>query len=282
MNSHELNSDLEHAVELAERAGPIAASYFRSRVEVENKSKSAFDPVTIADREVEAFVRAELRSRFPGDTILGEEMGEEIGEEAGEEAGQAARSDVGQLTQRRWVIDPIDGTRAFITGMPAWGILLGLQESQVPVLGVMHQPFTGETFFGAQGAAAKLRQSGSERTITTRRGVRLADAVLYCTHPDIFSEASEREAFERVSRTSRMTRFGGDCYAYCLLALGQIDLVIEAGLNLYDIVPLIPIIEAAGGVVTDAVGGSAAEGGFIVAAGSPELHAETLRVLRAG
>ncbi len=278
MNSHELSSDLEQAVELAERAGPIAAGYFRSRVPVENKSKSAFDPVTVADREVEAFLRAELRSRFPGDTILGEEMGEEMGEEA----GQAARSDVGKPTHRRWVIDPIDGTRAFITGMPAWGILLGLQENGEPVLGVMHQPFTGETFFGAQGAAAKLRQSGSESTITTRHGVSLAEAVLYCTHPDIFSEASEREAFERVSRASRMTRFGGDCYAYCLLALGQIDLVIEAGLNLYDIVPLISIIEAAGGVVTDAVGGSAAEGGFIVAAGSPELHAETLRVLRAG
>ena len=274
MNSHQLSSDLGQAVELAERAGPIAAGYFRSRVPVENKSKSAFDPVTVADREVEAFLRAELRGRFPGDTILGEEMGEEMGDEP--------RGGVGESSGRRWVIDPIDGTRAFITGMPAWGILLGLQENQVPVLGVMHQPFTGETFFGAQGAAAKLRQSGSESTITTRHGVGLADAVLYCTHPDIFSEASEREAFERVSRASRMTRFGGDCYAYCLLALGQIDLVIEAGLNLYDIVPLIPIIEAAGGVVTDAVGGSAAEGGFIVAAGSPELHAETLRVLRAG
>ena len=120
---------------------------------------------------------------------------------------------------------------------------------------------------------------GGVHDVAARQGVGLAEAVLYCTHPEMFVGASERAAFERVSSATRMTRFGGDCYSYCLLALGQIDLVVECGLQPYDIVPLIPIIEAAGGVVTDANGGSAANGGFIVAAGSPELHAAALEAV---
>ncbi len=263
MNPDELQQHLDAAVALAEHAGPIASGYFRQRLDVQDKSRGVhFDPVTVADREVERFLRAELQSRFPGYGVLGEEDGGENTE-----------------AERCWVIDPIDGTRAFITGMPAWGILLGLTERGTPRVGVMHQPYIGETFSGASGLGARLRHGGTETTLATRRDVALASAILYCTHPDVFILQDDRTAFERVAGACRMTRFGGDCYAYCLLALGQVDLVVESSLQSYDIAPLIPIIEAAGGVVTDGRGGSAAQGGFVVAAGSPALHAEALATI---
>ncbi len=263
MTGPELEQLLADAVGLAEEAGPIANGYFRRRLDVHDKTRGAgFDPVTVADREVERFLRAELTRRYPGYGILGEEEGRQDAD-----------------ASRCWVVDPIDGTRAFITGMPAWGILLGLTENGTPRLGVMHQPHTGETFSGAPGLGATLRHQGKDVPLETRDGVRIGEAALYCTHPDLFDDAREREAFARVSRAARMTRFGGDCYAYCLLALGQVDLVIEASLEPYDIVPLIPIIEAAGGIVSDGRGGSAASGGFVVAAGSEALHEEALRLL---
>jgi histidinol phosphatase-like enzyme (inositol monophosphatase family) len=264
MSPDETRHHLDQAVLLVEEAGKIAAGYFRRRIDVHDKSGgSYFDPVTAADREVEQFLRAELRSRYPGYGILGEEEGEE-----------------GRGADRCWMIDPIDGTRAFITGMPAWGILLGLTENGAPIVGTMHQPYIGETFQGALGAGAHLRHAGAVIEIAARTGVALADAVLYSTHPEMFVADEERAAFERVSAASRMTRFGGDCYSYCLLAMGQIDLVVESGLQPYDIVPLVPIIEAAGGVVTDARGASASPGGFIVAAGSPELHEQALAAIK--
>lgn len=263
MSPDELQRHLADAVSLAEQAGPIAARYFRQRLDVDDKSRGVyFDPVTIADREVEGFLRTELRSRFPDYGILGEEEGRENADAA-----------------RCWVIDPIDGTRAFITGMPAWGILLGLTEHGTPLAGVMHQPYIGETFSGARGAGARLRHRDTEIALSTRTDVALGDAALYCTHPDMFIGEGDLAAFERVAGACRMTRFGGDCYAYCLLALGQVDLVVEACLQPYDIVPLIPIIEAAGGVVTDGRGNSAAKGGFVVAAGSAPLHAQALAAL---
>ncbi len=263
MSPEELQSHLTQAVALAEQAGPIAAGYFRRRLEVHDKSQGGyFDPVTVADREVERFLRGALQSQFPGYGVLGEEDGMD-----------------GADAKRCWVIDPIDGTRAFITGMPAWGILLGLTEDSAPLVGVMHQPYMGETFYGARGCGSRLRRGGSEVTLATRTDVALADAVLYSTHPDMFIGEAERAAFDRVAGACRMTRFGGDCYSYCLLALGQIDLVVESCLQPYDIVALIAIIEAAGGVVTDGRGGDAAGGGFVVAAGNAALHAEALAAL---
>jgi len=263
MSPDELQRHLDAAVALAEQAGPIAAGYFRQRIDVVDKSRGVyFDPVTAADREVERFLRTEIATRFPGYGILGEEEGHTETDAA-----------------RCWVIDPIDGTRAFITGMPAWGILLGLTEDGAPRAGVMHQPYIGETFYGAPGIGARLRHRGTEVSLATRTGVALADAALYCTHPDMFFADGERAAFDRVARACRMTRFGGDCYSYCLLALGQADLVVESSMQPYDIVPLIPIIEAAGGIVTDGRGGSAAQGGFVVAAGSAALHAQALAAI---
>jgi myo-inositol-1(or 4)-monophosphatase len=178
------------------------------------------------------------------------------------------------------VIDPIDGTRAFIIGAPLWGTLIGLLDAGQPVLGLMNQPFTGERFWGAGGKARSSTRGGAPRSLKTRPCATLADAVLTTTHPDMFSAPGEQAAFQRLKAQARMTRFGGDCYAYCLLAGGFIDLIVEAGLKTYDVVALVPIIEGAGGRITTWQGKPATEGGRIVAAGDARLHKEALAVLR--
>ncbi len=262
MSPDEILRQLDAAIEILEEAGAIALHHFRALSGVENKAAGgAFDPVTVADREIEAQVRARLRERFPEHGILGEE------EEAHAGANDAC-----------WVLDPIDGTRAFLSGLPIWGMLLGLSVASRPVAGVMHQPYIGETFAGSGEGGSWLRR-GAERTpLATRDTTRIDEAILYSTDPALFRDDGA-DAFERVASACRMRRFGSDCYGYCLVAMGQADLVIEDLLQPYDIVPLIPIIEGAGGVVTNREGHSAHEGGFVVAAGNRELHARTLELL---
>lgn len=261
LGPREIRAHVEAAASIAEAAGPIALRYFRAAVEVEDKSDGkAFDPVTRADREVEASIRSELVRQFPGYGVRGEEEG-------------VLESD----SPLRWVIDPIDGTRAFISGVPAWGILLGLTQENECLAGVMHQPYLQETFLGTRDAAW-MRHAGKERPLRTRPTVELSSAILYCTHPSMFVADRERKGFERVAAASRMMRYGGDCYSYALLAMGQIDLVIEGGLQPYDIIPMIPIVEGAGGIVTDDRGGPAVQGGFVVAAANRELHARALEI----
>jgi histidinol phosphatase-like enzyme (inositol monophosphatase family) len=255
---------LDTAVSVAEAAGPIALRYFRNPVDVEDKSGgNAFDPVTRADREVESNIRADLERHFPDHGILGEEEAERESE-----------------SPYRWVLDPIDGTRAFISGVPAWGILLGLTFDETCLAGVMHQPYLGETFLGS-AEGAWVRRAGEEQSIRTSRTKDLGSAIVYCTHPSMFDRPEDLRKFESVADKSRMMRFGGDCYSHCLLAHGLIDLVIEGSLQPYDIIPLIPIIEGAGGVVTNWQGGDASGGGLIVSAANPELHAQALETLNA-
>lgn len=258
------NNYLEFATQVVAEAGAIALRYFRSNMAVENKeSAGRFDPVTQADKEVEAFIRARIAAEFPEHAILGEEQG--ITEGASEYC---------------WVIDPIDGTRAFITGVPAWGILLGLRRGSDLLCGVMHQPYLQETFVADQHASFLLH-AGQRRRLQTSATAELAAAKLYCTHPDLFDGAADAAArFQAVAQHCRLLRFGGDCYSYGMLALGQVDLVIEGDLKPYDIVPLIPIVQAAGGVITDWQGGSAAEGGLVLAAANPALHGHALRILQ--
>ena len=249
------------AIELARGVGPIALQYFRGGAVVANKlGDGLFDPVTAADREIESQLRREIGRRFPSHGVIGEEHDNKRAE--------------GPLS---WVIDPIDGTRAFISGMPAWGIMIGLLEDGIPQIGAVYQPFTGETFFG-DGSGAWLRNQGGTTPMRSRSTERLADAVLYCTHPSMFS-AGEVDAFERVASSCRMARFGGDCYAYCMVALGEVDLVVESGLQPYDILPLMPILAGAGARVTDWNGGPALAGGRVLAAASQGLHGATLDCL---
>lgn len=247
---------------MADAARSRTLPLFRSAGLVpDNKLASGFDPVTEADRESERAMREILASRRPDDAILGEEFGATPGNSG--------------LT---WVLDPIDGTRAFISGAPSWGTLIGLVDRQGPIYGIVDQPFTGERFEGGLGRARVIGRDG-ERALAVRRGLALGQATLLSTFPEIGTEA-ERAAFQRVAAQVRLTRYGLDCYGYALLALGQVDLVIEAGLQSYDIAAPIAVVQAAGGIVTDWQGGPAHGGGQVIAAASPALHEAALALLR--
>jgi len=247
--------------ELATQSGQAILPFFRSTIAAEDKSRGGdFDPVTEADRAGEAAIRQMIKRTFPTHGIVGEEFGSE-------------RED----SEYVWVLDPIDGTRAFIAGLPTWGTLIGLNRAGRPCFGMMHQPFTGERFFG-DGGSATYRGPGGERVLRTRRCASLSEATIATTSPKLFSGEALR-AYDRVESVARLARYGCDCYAYCMLAAGHIDLVVESGLKPYDIVALIPIIEGAGGIVTAWDGGSAAEGGSIVAAGDRRVHAAAVELL---
>ena len=254
---------LELAHHLADQSRAVIRPQFRKPLAVDNKaSAGAFDPVTKADRAAERAIVRAIRSRAPDHGVVGEEFG-------AKQEGAAFQ----------WVIDPIDGTRSFITGTPMWGTLIGLLHEGAPVLGLMDQPFTGERFWSAQGAAHTHDASGKTRRIRTRACARVSDAIMMTTSPDLFARGAEADGFNRVKGEVRMTRYGGDCYAYCLLASGFVDLVVEAGLKSYDVVALIPIVERAGGRVTTWDGRPATSGGRIVASGDPALHDKVLKLL---
>ncbi|PSC07058.1 histidinol-phosphatase [Alsobacter soli] len=249
--------------DLATLSGTAIMPFFRTTLAAADKSRGGmFDPVTEADRAGEAAMRQMIKRTFPSHGIIGEEYGDE-------------RTDAEFV----WVLDPIDGTKAFISGLPMWGTLIGLTRHGEPCYGMMHQPFTRERFTG-DGGFARWRGPTGERTLRTRACESLGDAILSCTSPRMFRGA-ELEAFERVEREARLARFGCDCYAYCMLAAGLIDVVIETDLKPYDIVALAPIVTGAGGVVTTWSGESAAKGGAIVAAGDPRLHEKVLKLLNA-
>ena len=247
---------------LANVSGETIRPFFRTALGVENKSRSGdFDPVTAADRAAEAAMRALIKKTFPEHGILGEEFG-------------AERADAEYV----WVLDPIDGTKSFICGLPAWGTLIALTRRGEPIYGMMHQPFTREHFVG-DGKAASYRGPAGDRTLRTRACATLAEAVLMTTSPLLMQEA-DRQCFARVEQAVRLSRYGGDCYAYCVLAAGHIDLVIETELKPYDVLPLIPIIEGAGGIVTTWDTGSPNAGGRIIAAGDRRVHAQALALLK--
>ena len=253
---------LEFARATIEAAGPIALKYFRLPLTVENKAgTSRFDPVTVVDREIEAFIKDRISNAYPGHTIVGEETGTRQGNDS-----------------IRWFIDPIDGTRAYISGVPMWGILVGLMEGSNCCFGLMHQPYLQETYTGSI-AGSFISKGETSQPLTTRETMELADAILYCTHPDVFSDKQDFTTFKVIAKQCRLMRYGGDCYSYCLLAQGCIDLVIEADLKAYDIVPLIPIIEAAGGMVTDWQGNRPVNGGKVVASANSVLHEKVLQLM---
>lgn len=256
---------LAFAHTLADAAGAAILPHFRKRLVVDNKaSDGGYDPVTVADRAAEKVVRKLVRAQYP-------EHGFE-GEEHGDHAMDASW---------RWIVDPIDGTRAFVLGLPVWGTLIGLTENGNPVLGMMDQPYTRERFWAGTRGARFRGVDGKERGIKTRACQRLGDAMMTTTHPDLFAAGAEQKGFLRVKERVRACRYGGDCYTYCLLAAGHIDVIVEAGLKPFDIAALIPIIERAGGVVTTWDGAPASRGGRIVASGDPHLHEQVLKVLSA-
>jgi len=263
LSEEEIGSYLEFALCLGELAGDAILPHFRSALDIENKARTGqYDPVTIADRAAEDAIRNEIRRVYPDHAIYGEERGRAPGTSG--------------LT---WVIDPIDGTRSFVLGQLHWGTLIALNDGRRPVLGVMHQPFVSETFFGSEKGAFLRARSGELRLLNTRSCGDLASAAVCASHPEQFASRQERAAFDLVAAMARLTRFGGDCYNYCLLAAGLIDLVIESALHAYDVQALIPIVEASGGVMTGWQGEPCYEGGAVIAAGDPQLHGHVLEML---
>jgi myo-inositol-1(or 4)-monophosphatase len=247
--------------ELAAVAGETILPFFRTALGVDDKSGGVrFDPVTAADRAAEQAMRTLIRRTFPEHGIIGEEFGDE-------------RIDAEYV----WVLDPIDGTKSFIAGMPAWGTLIALTRLGEPVFGMMHQPFTREYFTG-DGGAAHYRGPAGKRALQVRPCAGLKDAILFTTSPLLMNKP-DRTAFEQVENAVRLSRYGGDCYAYCMLAAGHVDLVIETELKSHDIIPLIPIIAGAGGIVTSWENGPPALGGRVVAAGDKRVHKAAIEVL---
>ncbi len=255
---------LKTAHQLADLSSAAILPHFRRALKIDNKAAvGKFDPVTIADRAAERAIAKALKSEWPDHGMEGEEYGIKLG-----------------ASSFRWVIDPIDGTKAFILGFPLWGTLIGLMDGDQPVLGMMNQPYTGERFWSGPTSAIMRSADGRERRLKTRACASLADAMFVTTHPDMFKDGAEIRGYEAIRAATRYTRFGGDCYAYCMLASGQVDLVVEASLKPYDIAALIPIIEKAGGRCTAWDGGSAAQGGRVVAAGDPRIHDAAVRILK--
>jgi myo-inositol-1(or 4)-monophosphatase len=256
---------LEFACALAAAAGEAILPHFRQPIAVEDKGGArGYDPVTAADRAAEAVIRAGIAQAFPDHGILGEEHGRVPG--------------ASNLT---WVIDPIDGTRSFILGQLHWGTLIALHDGTRPVAGVMHQPYVGETFAGAVGVAAQWRRGGERRNLRTRRCPRIEDAAVATTDPRHFDTPDRMAAYRAVTGRALFTRYGGDCYCYTQLAMGLTDVVIETGLQPYDVQALIALIEAAGGAISDWRGGACDQGGDVLACGDPALHAELLRRIAA-
>jgi myo-inositol-1(or 4)-monophosphatase len=259
--SMELEARLAFAHTLADSAGKIIRPYFRKRIEIVDKGSGAFDPVTEADKRAEDVIRALIEKTYPDDSILGEEYGEKKG-----------------TSGYRWLIDPIDGTRAFIVGITLWGTLIALEYRGKPIIGILDQPIQNERFIGV-GGKARLQTPETTIALHTRACTRLADAVVTTTHPFAYFTPEEIALFDRLAKKCRMSRFHGDCYSYGMLAMGFIDCVVEAGLKPWDTAALIPIVEGAGGVITDWNGNTITGGGRVVAAGDARVHAEAVKLL---
>jgi histidinol phosphatase-like enzyme (inositol monophosphatase family) len=248
---------------MADAARGATLRHFRAPdLSAASKEAARFDPVTIADRESEQAMRAVLAARRPQDGILGEEFGADAGTSG--------------LT---WILDPIDGTRSYLAGTPTWGVLIAVADATGPIYGIIDQPYIGERFEGGLGRAAMTGPLGP-RALAARAPRALADCILMSTFPEV-GTADEGAAFRRVVPEVRLTRYGTDCYAYALIAAGQIDLVIEAGLHAYDVAAPIAVITAAGGVVTDWQGRPCHAGGQVLAAANPQVHAAALALLNA-
>jgi len=246
--------------ELAQLASVETMAHFRKPMQIENKLDQGFDPVTLADKNAEAAIRDYLLKHYPAHGVLGEEQ-------------EAFQADAHYC----WVIDPVDGTRSFISGLPTWGTLIGLSKDKKPIAGMMAQPFTNEHYYTA-GGDSFLHKNGQETILKTSPQTQLNQAIIMSTDPNII-DLDRQKAFHTLRKKCKLTRYGYDCYAYAMLASGSVELVVETGLNSYDISAMIPIIENAGGYVTNWQGQSAADGGNIIAAANKDLLEQAITVL---
>jgi histidinol phosphatase-like enzyme (inositol monophosphatase family) len=264
MLNEQLNETLSaFLIELNRASAKVILPLFRADHGVENKAgPDAFDPVTAADRGAEGAIRAAISARFPDHGVIGEEYGEDRPE-----------------AEFVWVLDPVDGTRAFIAGLPVWTTLIGLRHQGIPVIGSIGQPYIGEIFIGDAGGA-RLLFRGRSRPLRTRQGPRLEDAIIASTDPDVCFNPKELRAWKALRMAARLARLGCDAYAYAMVAAGTLDLVVEAGLKCWDIDAAIPVVEGAGGIVANWSGGPVgANGGQVaIAACRPILDSALTRL----
>jgi histidinol phosphatase-like enzyme (inositol monophosphatase family) len=256
----EISKLTKFALQLADASGQVILPQFRKNIAIDVKDAAVWDPVTEADRSAERIIRELIEKHYPSHGIIGEEYGIKHG-----------------TSPYTWVLDPIDGTRSFVIGMPTWATLIGLYRDGKPLLGVMHQPFVGEKFYGnPQGAW--LQHNGQTQQIHVRKPVNLAKAAAGTTSPHLYGDHPN---FETLRKSVTSMRYGGDCYFFGLLAAGQMDIAMDAGLQIYDIAALIPIIEGAGGMVGTWTDNNPHQGGNILATSSRELLEEAIAVMRA-
>ncbi|MEQ1617048.1 MAG: histidinol-phosphatase [Terricaulis sp.] len=257
---HNLPRLLAFADTLADAARKAILPYFRADHNVNHKGGDRFDPVTDADEAAERAMRALIEREFPDHSVLGEEFGGTLASEG-----------------YQWILDPIDGTRAFIAGLPTWGVLIGLYHDGRPLIGVMDQPYLDERYRGWM-VGANCTARGQTRVLKTRACASLSDAIISTTSPDLF-EGEEALAFARVRDQAKLVRYGFDCYAYCMIAAGHMDAVMESNLKPFDIAALIPILTGAGGGVCAWDGGDASEGGRVLAWGDVRVRDEAMGAL---
>ena len=252
--------------ELADASGKVIRKYYRSKMTVEDKADDS--PVTIADRKTEAVLRDMILAKYPDHDILGEEHGY-----------------VPTGSRWKWVLDPIDGTRSFIAGMPIFGTLISLLEDEIPQIGIIDIPIMYERWVGTRNKVSLFysdQLNGKPQICKVSGQKKLKQSILYCADPAMFNP-SQKLHFERIAAQVKMVRYGGDCYSYCLLASGYIDLVVEADLKIYDVMALVPVVENAGGVISDWQGNNSFDedwDGCLFAAGSSKLHAQGLSLLQ--
>jgi histidinol-phosphatase len=264
MSSAMASSDLiAFANRLADVSGAVIRPFFRQRIEVAHKpGRHAFDPVTEADRNAERALRDLIARERPDDAILGEEYGEKKG-----------------ASGYRWVLDPVDGTRAFITGRYEWGSLIALEKNEVPVLGILDQPVLGERFIGVNGRS-HLMQAGAHTPLTVRACPDLGEAVLCSTDPSAYMDEAQQAGFAAVKSKARLTRYLGDCYIFAMLAMGFIDVIVEGSLSHWDVAALIPLVQGAGGSVSNWQGAPWRDGDALLASGDARVHAQAVALLR--
>jgi len=259
--NNEIHTLTAFAKTLATAAAEAILPHFRQPLQVDNKLGKGWDPVTEGDKSAERAIRALIEKHHPTHGIIGEEYGTREGSSA-----------------YTWVLDPIDGTRAFVIGFPSWATLIGLYRDGQPVVGVMNQPYVGDMFYGNPDGAW-LDRRGTIREIRVAADKPLAQALAGTTTPELYKTNAAQ--FERLRSSVRLMRYGGDAYFFSLLAAGHLDLALDAGLQIYDIAALIPIIRGAGGVVGTWDGTDVAKGGNILSASSQKLFDEAASILNA-
>ena len=257
---------LKFANELADASGKVIRKYFRTKMTVEDKADES--PVTVADRQTETVMREMISAKYPEHDILGEEHGY-----------------VSTGSKWKWVLDPIDGTRSFVAGMPIFGTLISLLEDEVPQFGIIDIPIMSERWVGIRNKESVFypdQHGGKPQPCKVSGQNKVEQSILYSADPAMFNP-SQKPLFDRIAAQVKMVRYGGDCYSYGLLASGHIDLVVEADLKIYDVMALVPVIENAGGVITNWQGNNSFDDdwdGCLVASASPELHAQALSLLQ--